>query len=359
MVVIQGRTDSGEVLGSGFIVSKDGKIVTNLHVIRDMNTADVQTATGHVFHSLTVLAIDESKDLAIIQVPGADLPSLEMGNSNTVSVGEQVVIVGSPQGLGGTVTAGILSSVRDSGEGFTVLQTDAAVNPGNSGGPLVNSSGQAIGVVAFKLNSSEGLNFAIPINYVYRLFNTIHEPMTLDQMRDGLFERASRRINGLSLRETLDWLKAAIPLSIFQYSVARSVQGSTDTTETAAPISFQSCTIIYDLIVTSVLKDYSGLQVTYSTRFTIPLGQLNKDRVATLPNDDNITYKVTPWLVALYSPTQGILSEDHDDLGHTKKKTMLDLAFLNFNDATLANRVQQAFNHAMDLCRGKERSMRN
>jgi S1-C subfamily serine protease len=91
--------------------------------------------------------------------------------------------VGSPRGLEGTVTAGILSSVRDSGEGFKVLQTDAAVNPGNSGGPLVNNRGQAIGVVSFKLRSAEGLNFAIPINYVRGLLNNLHDPISLEQMR--------------------------------------------------------------------------------------------------------------------------------------------------------------------------------
>jgi S1-C subfamily serine protease len=212
VVVIHGKTDSGEVLGSGFIVSKDGKIVTNLHVIRDMKTASVQLATGELFDSVSVLATDERKDLSILQIAGFDLPALEMGNSNTVSVGERVVIIGSPRGLEGTVTAGILSSVRDSGEGFKLLQTDASINPGNSGGPLVNSQGQALGVVAFKLRSSEGLNFAIPINYVRGLLSTLHEPVTLDQMRKSLGVAPNQRTTGPSLRETLDWLKETIPL---------------------------------------------------------------------------------------------------------------------------------------------------
>jgi serine protease Do len=163
VVVIQGKTDSGVVLGSGFIVSKDGQIVTNLHVIREMRTASVQLANGETFDSLSVLGTDERRDLAIVKIAGFDLPVLDLGNSDALIVGEPLVIVGSPRGLKGTVTAGILSSVRDSGEGFKVLQTDGAVNPGNSGGPLVNNKGQAIGVVSFKLRSAEGLNFAIPI----------------------------------------------------------------------------------------------------------------------------------------------------------------------------------------------------
>src|ERR1035441_6719979 len=110
VVVIQGKTDSGDVLGSGFIVSKDGKIVTNLHVIRDMKTVAIHLANGQVFDSASVLAVDERRDLAIVKTAGLDLPVLELGNSDALSVGEPLVVVGSPHGLEGTVTAGILSS---------------------------------------------------------------------------------------------------------------------------------------------------------------------------------------------------------------------------------------------------------
>jgi hypothetical protein len=113
VVVIQGKTHSGDVLGSGFVISKDGKTVTNLHVIKDLNTATVQLANAEVFDSISVLAIDERRDLAIVKVAGFDLPALELGNSDALTVGESLVIVGSPRGLEGTVTAGILSSVRD------------------------------------------------------------------------------------------------------------------------------------------------------------------------------------------------------------------------------------------------------
>jgi S1-C subfamily serine protease len=191
VVVIQGKTDTGDVLGSGFIVSEDGKIVTNLHVIREMKTASVELANGDTFDSVSVLATDERRDLAVVKIPGFDLAVLDLGNSDTVIVGEPVVIVGSPRGLEGTVTAGILSSMRDAGDGFKVLQTDAAVNPGNSGGPLVNNKGQAIGVVSFKLRSSEGLNFAVPINYVRGMLSNLHEPTSLEHMRGSLVDLSS------------------------------------------------------------------------------------------------------------------------------------------------------------------------
>jgi S1-C subfamily serine protease len=270
VVVIQGKTESGEVLGSGFIVSKDGKIVTNLHVIRDMKTASVQLANGETFDSVSVLAIDERRDLAIVQIAGTDLPTLGLGNSDFLTVGEPLVIVGSPRGLEGTVTAGILSSVRDSGEGFNVLQTDAAVNPGNSGGPLVNNKGQAIGVVSFKLRSAEGLNFAIPINYVRGLLNNLREPMSLEQMRRSLVGMTSavRKSDGPSLKETLDWLKEKIPLGTVRYlqswhNDVHSINGQ------ATVWSLDSCKVVVDDITTMTPESHpNGVTTVFTARYT-------------------------------------------------------------------------------------------
>ena len=166
VVLLKGTSDSGTVLGSGFLLSSDGKIATNLHVIREMRTGGVQLQSGEVFDTFSILAFDERKDLAIVQIAGFDLPAIDVGNSNEVKTGEPVIAIGSPRGLQGTVTAGIVSSVREDPTGFKVIQTDAAANPGNSGGPLVNGRGQVIGVVTSKLRASEGLNFAMPINYV-------------------------------------------------------------------------------------------------------------------------------------------------------------------------------------------------
>jgi S1-C subfamily serine protease len=251
VVVIRGKTDAGDVLGSGFIVSKDGRIVTNLHVIRDMKTATVQLANGEIFDSLSVLASDARRDLAVIHIAGFDLPPLDLGNSNSVTVGEPVVIVGSPRGLEGTVTAGILSSVRDGGNGFKVLQTDAAVNPGNSGGPLVNREGQAIGVVSFKLRSSEGLNFAVPINFAPGLLNELHEPMSLEQMRRNLLVKSAMK--GPSLNETLDWLKEKIRLAACHHvigvtddSLVPKFGKTEDYSFRTIPIKFESCTVVIE-----------------------------------------------------------------------------------------------------------------
>ena len=155
-----------------------------------------------------MLAVDERRDLAVVQIAGFDLPVLELGNSDVLTVGEPLVIVGSPRGLEGTVTAGILSSVRDSGDGFKVLQTDAAVNPGNSGGPLLNNKAEVIGVVSFQLRSAQGLNFAIPINYVRGLLDNFHGPISLEVMRRSLGNTAHSDDADQSFRSHADQIGA-------------------------------------------------------------------------------------------------------------------------------------------------------
>ncbi len=153
VVVIQGKGPSGDVLGSGFIVSKDGKIVTNLHVIRDLKTASVQLANGEIFDSISVLATDQRRDLAVLQVAGFNLPVLTLGNSEALTVGEPLVVVGSPRGLDGTVTG---NPEFDPGQrgGIQSFANGCGCQSRGEWGPLLNNKGQAVGVVSFKLHSA-------------------------------------------------------------------------------------------------------------------------------------------------------------------------------------------------------------
>lgn len=379
VVVIQGKTDTGEVLGSGFIVSKDGKIVTNLHVIRDMRSVSVQLANKEIFDSVSVLATDERRDVAIVKIAGFDLPVLELGNSDALTVGESAVIVGSPQGLEGTVTAGILSSIRDSGDGFKVLQTDAAVNPGNSGGPLVNSKGQAIGVVSFKLRSAEGLNFAVPINYVRGLLNKLHEPMSLEQMRQSLVGDTSvaQQNIGPSLKETLDWLKEKIPLAANHYTFdltkglfnVKELGRTKDVTLRTVPIRFESCTVSFELIETWKWGNYPDFPEVHTSRQTIPLGALTggvvkKDSISVKASNPLLDKEeqIDLWTVFLDATSKVILHESDDVMLHesrevrknTTESASKNYAGLTFYDESVARRVLEAFKHAADLCRGKE-----
>lgn len=165
-ITTEQATGSGK-LGAGFVVEDFGVVVTNYHVVQGASSISVHFSSGDVFETASVLATDRARDIAILRIPAFGLSKVELGNSDSVSVGDPVVAVGSPQGLAGTVTQGIVSSLRTRTDvGYRVIQIDAAVNPGNSGGPLFDSRGRVIGVVTFKWRDSENLNFAIPINYV-------------------------------------------------------------------------------------------------------------------------------------------------------------------------------------------------
>jgi hypothetical protein len=359
VVVITGNTDSGQILGSGFIVSKDGKIVTNLHVIRDIKAASsVQLANGEMFDSFSVLGTDERRDIAVIQIAGFDLPTLEMGNSDALTVGEPLVVVGSPRGLEGSVTAGILSSVRDTGEGFKVLQTDAAVNPGNSGGPLVNNKGQAIGVVSFKLRSAEGLNFAYPINYVRGLLNNLHDPITLDQMRKSLVgtTSAAQQSTGPSLKETLDWLKEKIPLGAVNYG--GTFQGSSiHVNEHSVVFSLDSCTGAFGYVNAAQIETLPG---SATFRYTVPLGLITEASVVHMLNSEELTSFTIDsgdkwaYRVVLRTKSKDISLAAFRDDAQVPDTTTTSSCFLKFNDESIAQRVKDAFLHAADLCRKKE-----
>jgi len=138
IVLIKGGAASSGLQGSGFLISRDGRIATNLHVIRDLKSAGVQLASGEIYDSFAILAFDERKDLAIIKIAGFDLPYIELGNSNESRVGDSILVLGSPRGLQGSVSSGIISAIRDdpADRGFKLIQVDAAMNPGNSGGPV-------------------------------------------------------------------------------------------------------------------------------------------------------------------------------------------------------------------------------
>lgn len=156
--------------GSGFIVSNDGLIVTNYHVIAEGTSAVVKLPDGAFYIVDGVLALDKSRDIAIIKAHGQDLKTLALGNSDRVQVGEEVVAIGNPLSLESTVSNGILSGIRtDEDLGGKFLQVTTPISPGSSGGPLFNMAGEVIGVTTMYLKGGENLNFATPINDAKRL----------------------------------------------------------------------------------------------------------------------------------------------------------------------------------------------
>ncbi|HEX7124470.1 MAG TPA: DegQ family serine endoprotease [Thermodesulfobacteriota bacterium] len=164
--------------GSGFVISPEGYIVTNNHVVEDARDVKVTFATGDEYQA-KVIGRDPKTDLALIKIePRAPLPSVTLGDSDSLRVGDWVLAIGNPFGLEGTVTIGIVSAKsRQIGAGpyDDFLQTDAAINPGNSGGPLFNLKGEVVGINTAIVARGQGVGFAIPINLAKALIPQLRE----------------------------------------------------------------------------------------------------------------------------------------------------------------------------------------
>lgn len=175
-----------EGIGSGFIINEDGDILTNYHVVEGAQEVTVTLSTGKEVKA-KVVNYDQTQDIAMIRLEGdVKVPAVaELGNSDTVKPGEEVIAIGTPlsKDFAQTVTKGVVSAVgrtvtTDNGKQVNLIQTDAAINQGNSGGPLVNAQGQVIGINTLKLaGGAEGIGFAIPINEVKSKLDVLSKPV--------------------------------------------------------------------------------------------------------------------------------------------------------------------------------------
>ena len=206
-IVASNRRGSGE--GTGVIISSDGYVLTNAHVVDGANRVSVAVAGGSRAQSATVVGADDAHDVALLKIEGASgLPAAELGRSADVGVGEDVVAIGNALGLRGdpTVTRGIVSALNRTVENLTgMIQTDAAINPGNSGGPLVNSAGQIIGInTAVAAQGAQNIGFAIPIDKAKSL---------ADRLKTGQGP-APTAFLGVSTTETEDGSAGALVVSL-------------------------------------------------------------------------------------------------------------------------------------------------
>jgi len=173
--------------GSGFVIDKEGHILTNYHVIAEARQVEV-TLHNRKKYKATVVGTDPPHDLAVIQIKAPDLIPAVLGESRNLQVGQKVYAIGNPFGLAGTMTRGIVSSIRPVREpnGAWIdeaIQTDAAINPGNSGGPLMNGHGEVIGIntmILSNVGQNAGIGFAIPINTAKAVLNDL---VTLGRVR--------------------------------------------------------------------------------------------------------------------------------------------------------------------------------
>jgi S1-C subfamily serine protease len=202
----QQRVERG--VGSGFVINPNGQIITNAHVVNNADTVTVSFSDGRTVQG-KVLGQDTVTDIAVVQVPGNNLPTVELAKSEQVQPGQWAIAIGNPLGLQETVTVGVVSAtdrsisdigLSDSRVGF--IQTDAAINPGNSGGPLLNARGQVIGVNTAIIQGAQGIGFAIPIDTAQRIAQQlitqgkVEHPFVGIQML-ALTPEVKQRINSL------------------------------------------------------------------------------------------------------------------------------------------------------------------
>lgn len=167
IVAVDAQLSDGMSAGTGCIISKNGLILTGSHVVEGCENVDITTYNGEVYKGKVIAIMDQNKDLALIKIePKKQLKTATLGNSDDIKVGQKVLTIGNPFGFSGTMTQGIISRIDYVKKR---IQTDAAINPGCSGGPLLNTSGEIIGINQSIYNpdkniSNIGIGFAIPIN---------------------------------------------------------------------------------------------------------------------------------------------------------------------------------------------------
>lgn len=175
-----------EGLGSGFVVDASGVIVTNLHVIQGAKALSVKMADGEMYDKVDIVDYDARRDIAVLKVkPYGKLPTLTLGDSDRVEIGEEAVAVGNPKGMEHTVSSGLISAMRQD-EGYKLIQISVPISPGSSGGPLFDRQGRVIGITTAQLRGEgvQNLNFAVPINYAKPLIDPRAPTMTLTQLNE-------------------------------------------------------------------------------------------------------------------------------------------------------------------------------
>ena len=191
LVEVREKDNKSVALGSGFVADPSGLVVSSLHVFENAASAKVKIEGGAEFVDPLVAGFDRERDLIAIRVRAPALRFLPVDRSGNSQAGEKIVVIGSPAGLSGTVSDGIISSVRETEKG-TLYQITAPVSPGSSGGPVLNMKGEVIGIIAFSLRSGQNLNFAVPVRYVFPLLEH-PESLTFAQFSSRLASENSAR----------------------------------------------------------------------------------------------------------------------------------------------------------------------
>jgi S1-C subfamily serine protease len=270
-----GQTSRGQAAGTGFVLSADGYIVTNNHVIAEGDSPVVTFADGTT-EPATIVAGDPSRDLAVLKVDRTDLVPLAVGDSDALRLGDQLIAVGYALDLNGepSVTAGILSAknrtitAENGAQLVNLLQTDTAINPGNSGGPLLNSSGEVVGINTAIAGGAENIGFAIAITPVMDVIDSLRDGSVPDRALMGVTTQPTGEGLGVEIVEIADGSGAAdSDLRVGDVIVAVDDTDITDPTSLGAAIAeYQPG----DTVTVTVERDGStqDVPVTLGTRPT-------------------------------------------------------------------------------------------
>ena len=311
---IQSGYGSGHSSGSGFILSEDGYIITNYHVVEDATDIDVVMHDGNEYPA-ELVGKDSSNDLAVLKIDAADLPAVTLGSSNDLVIGDMVVAIGNPLGeLASTQTVGYVSGidreVSTSGSITTIsmIQTDAAINPGNSGGPLFNMYGEVIGITTAKYSGTtgsgatiEGIGFAIPIDDV--------EPLIKDLIDFGYVTGAYMAV---TVQDTDSESAAMFGLPIGAY--VRSVESGS----AAHRAGIQPKDIIIDLGgykvtgITSLTRALRNFKAGDTTTITVIRGGAQKMLTITFDERPEGFNSMVPAQDAIQMPGEGDYEEWYD-----------------------------------------------
>jgi S1-C subfamily serine protease len=177
--------------GTGFVVSSDGRVVTNYHVIRSTKRASIALENGDIFDDVQVLDVDKRKDIALLKIKAVDLKPLTLGNSSAVQIGDTVYSVSNPLGTyENSLSQGIISGIRPD-DGYHTLQITAPISHGSSGGPLFNSQAEVIGITSASDGNGQNLNFAVPTDYVRGMLASQTQPKPLATAYDPVQQPTS------------------------------------------------------------------------------------------------------------------------------------------------------------------------
>ncbi|MEN8376812.1 MAG: S1C family serine protease [Gemmatimonadota bacterium] len=167
--------------GSGFLVSPDGRLLTNHHVVEGADEVRVELASGEIYDRVLFQGSDERRDLAILRIPGSDMQTLALADDRLAEVGDPVYVMGNPMGLVGTFSDGLISA-RRLVDGTALIQISAPISSGSSGGPVLNSAGEVIGIATLTVEDGQNLNLAVPARYAEGLLALSQEPTPFDQV---------------------------------------------------------------------------------------------------------------------------------------------------------------------------------